>query len=148
MDCLRTPTCWASHLPFADATHVHKHFVILSDRIRCWRILFEISSEFSLTTDPVEWLPITLKAFFLMTLHIRFLLCCCNKRWNYFLRMRAKQETFRCCLQWSAFNSCACGSLTVNSYNRSHDLFIYSLWGTLEITKYSRYEIEKFWRDS
>lgn len=53
-----------------------------------------------------------------------------------------QKKNLRCSLQRSAFNSFACGSLTVNSYNRSHDLFIYSLWGTFEITKYSRYEIK------
>jgi hypothetical protein len=46
----RTPSRWASRLPFMDTTHVHKHFVTFSDRIRCWRIIPEMFSEFSLNT--------------------------------------------------------------------------------------------------
>jgi hypothetical protein len=44
-----------------------------------------LNSHRTLITEPAEWHSITQKVFFLLSRHLRSLLCCSDERWNYFI---------------------------------------------------------------
>jgi hypothetical protein len=90
INCFRTCTQSAWSLPLTDTTCVHKLFIPLSDRIRGWGILFELSSEFSLNSYRFHWMKLQhTKHFFWLSRYLASVLYSSGKSWNYFLRMCA-----------------------------------------------------------
>jgi hypothetical protein len=73
-----------------------------------WRILFELSFEFSLNSyHTFRWTELQhTKHFFRLSRHLTSELYSSGKSWNYFLRMRAINFFLGCRLQWFAFNFC------------------------------------------